>query len=48
MKNKVAEKQPFRAKELVTAKKEVCVKEIITEYCACPVKRMPSSLAAVV
>ena len=32
IKNKVAEKQPSSAKELVTAIKEVWVKEISTEY----------------
>ena len=48
MKNRVAEKQPSSANELVTAIKEVWVKEIRTEYCASLVKSMPSRLAAVV
>ena len=48
MKNKVAEKQSSIAKELVTAIKEVWMKEISTEYCASLVKSMPSRLAAIV
>ena len=47
-KNKVVEKQPSSAKELVTAIKEVWVKEISIEYQASLVKSMPSHLAAVV
>ena len=34
MKNEAAEKQPSSATELVTAIKEVCIKEISPEYCA--------------
>ena len=48
IKNKVAEKQPFSARELVTAVKKVSVEEISTDYCASLVKFMPSRLAAVV
>ena len=48
MKNKVAEKQPSSARELVTAIKEVWIKEIGAEYCASLVKSMTSHLAAVV
>ena len=38
IKNKVAEKQPSTGKKLVTAIKEVWVKEISTEYCASLIK----------
>ena len=48
MKNEMAEKQPFSAKELVTAIKEVWVKEISTKYSASIIKSMPSHNAAVV
>ena len=48
IKNKVAEKKPTGAKELVTSIKKVWVKEISTEYCPPLVKSMPSRLAAVV
>ena len=47
MKNKVAEKQPSSAKELVTAIKEVWEKEIST-YCASLVKSVPNCLGAIV
>ena len=47
MKSKVEEKQPSRVKKLVTAIKEVWVKEISTEYCASLVKSMPSRFATV-
>ena len=48
MNNKVAEKQSSSAKKLVTAIKEVWVKEISTEYCASLIKSKPSHHAAVV
>ena len=48
MKNKIAQKQTSSGKEVVTAIKEVCVKEISTEYCESEVNSMPSYLAAVV
>ena len=48
IKNKAAEKQRYTAKELVSAIKEVWVKEISTDYCTSLVKCMPSRLAAVV
>ena len=48
MKNKIAQKQTSRGKEVVSAIKEVCVKEISTEYCKSEVNSMPSYLAAVV
>ena len=48
IKDKVAEKQPSSAKELVTPIKKVWVKEISIEYYASLIKSMPSCLAAVV
>ena len=48
MKNKIAQKQPSSGEEVVTAIKEVWVKEISTEYCESEVNSMPSYLAAVV
>ena len=48
MKNKLAEKQPSSATELVTEMKKVWVKQIGPEYSASLVESMPSCLAAVV
>ena len=48
MKNKVTEKQPSSATELVTATKEFWVKEIGPEYCASKVKNIPIRSTAVV
>ena len=44
IKNKVTEEQPSSATELLTAIKQVWVKDISTEYCASPVKVCPAVL----
>jgi len=48
MKNKVAEKRPSSAKDLVKVIKEVWVKEISQEFCRNPVHSMPRRLQEVI
>ena len=48
LKNKVSEKQPASAKELVDAIKAVWVHELSAEYCRSLVESMPKRLEAII